>query len=196
MASSDKECVTFLSSSHGKKNHHFPQMFLPLFKNSKRFEEKPDIRAIGGRIMDCDAICEVINLATEVAPQKHTIILNLGDNNIRKHGHLPEVILCDYVEIVEQTRKIKNCRLVFTSLVPTFGRDEEYRNEFWRMSEHLKALARLNSHVSWCNFTKCLYKNGRLDPRNFQDDVHLSRSGAKIVAASLFTHLSNSPKIK
>ena len=135
----------------------------------------------------------IIQKARQMAPAKHKVVINLCSNNIRNDGEYPEELLAFFKEIAEELGTIPNCHLVLVPLVPSFARDEELKNEFWRLQQHFQAMAKLYPHVSWCNWVRQLYSNGELDPQHYEDDVHLSQSGAVIFTNAIIKHLSYLP---
>ena len=191
--STQKSFVSVFSSSHGVRRHHFPNNFNWHFFTSERFYYRPENYSRGGKRMSTGEMNLIIKVARQKSPAKHYVVLNMGTNNIRNDGEHPEDLLCYFKEIAEELGTIPNCHLVLVSLVPSFARNEELKNEFWRLSQHFQAMAKLYPHVSWCNWVRQLYSNGKLDPQHFEDDVHLSQSGAVIFTNALIKHLSYLP---
>ena len=183
--------ISLFSSSHGCDNHHLPWFFDGLVWNNRAWYHWPPRNySRGGRRMNRFVIDQIIRVARQTSPAKHHIILNLGTNNIRNDGVYPEDLLPFFVEIAEELGPIPNCHLTLVSLVPSFDLDEVLRNEFWRLSQSFRAMARLYPNVSWCNWVRQLYWNGGLDPQCFEDYVHLSPMGAEILANAIFNHIS------
>ena len=190
----EKSYVSFFSSSHGTGRHHFPGFFNDLIWNSRaRFHWPPRNYSRGGKRMTVREKNLVISVARQISPAKHHVILNLGTNNVRD-GVYSEDLLPFFKEIAEELGSIPNCHLILVSLVPSFARNEELKNEFWRLSQSFKAMAQLYPHVTWCNWVRQLFWNGELDHQCFEDDVHLSPMGAEIFANAIFRSLSYSPK--
>ena len=189
------ERIFFFTSSHGKRS--FPTTFESLFKGSNRFivSAKDDIFAKGGRKMEDGVVVEVSNRANQFSPLPQWVVLNFGDNDIRE-GRAPEDILADFVEVVDRLTAIPYCRVVLTSLVPSFGRYEETKEEFNRLNNYLRVLCNNNPKATFCNFTRRLYQDGILDGGLYRDNVHLNFLGSKTMAESIYAHLVNLPRIK
>ena len=189
-----KEQIFFYTSSHGKRC--FPNIFVSQFTDSKRFiVSRENVFAQGGRKMEDGVVFEVSNRANQFAPLPQRVILNFGDNDIRGRGSL-ENILAYFVELVDQLTAIPYCRVVLTSLVPSYGRYEETKEEFNRLNNHLKVLCNNNPNATFCNFTRRLYQDGILDGGLYRDNVHLNYNGSTIMAESIYSHLVNLPRIK
>ena len=140
---------------------------------------------------------DIILCARQYAPENHIVVVHLGSNNIRD-GEKPEDLIGFFKNIVEELAQIPNCLMVLVSLVPSFARDEELKEDFHQFSLLLKALVDLHAHVSFCNWVRKLFVEGnwtKMDPDCFADRVHLSRKGAEIFADALFKHLQHLPRI-
>ena len=69
--------------------------------------------------------------------------------------------------------------------------------EFKLFNSILKVETELRSKAYFLDFTRRLYSSGSLGQLNqayFADDVHLSASGAQIVARAIHRHISFLPK--
>ena len=188
----EKSQVSVFGSSHCK-SHHFPENFNWHFWNSEKFFYPPANFSVGGKRITDGSVDFIIRKARQIAPMKHYIVLNLGSNNIRNDHQYPEDLLPRFVEIAEELALIPNVRLVLVSLVPSFARNEEFQNDFWRLGQHFRAMASLYPHVSWVNWVHQLFVNGQLHPGYFEDDVHLSDMGAVIFTNAIFNHISYLP---
>ena len=145
--------------------------------------------------MEDGVVVEVSNRANQFSPLPQWVVLNFGDNDIRE-GRAPEDILADFVEVVDRLTAIPYCRVVLTSLVPSFGRYEETKEEFNRLNNYLRVLCNNNPKATFCNFTRRLYQDGILDGGLYRDNVHLNFLGSKTMAESIYAHLVNLPRIK
>ena len=185
-----KSYISLFSSSHGIDRHHLPWFFDGIVWNFRsQYHWPPRNYSRGGKRMNRGVKDLIIRVAQQTSPAKHHVILNLGTNNIRNDGEYPEDLLPFFIEIAEELMVIPNCHLTLVSLVPSFALDLELKNEFWRLSQHFKAMAQIYTNVSWCNWVRRLYWNGELDPQCFEDDVHLSPMGAEILANAIFNHI-------
>ena len=145
----------------------------------------------------CDGVVpEASERAEETAPDPQVVIFMFGDNDVRKGG-IPEDILSDFVEALDQLTAIPYCRVVLCSLVPSYGRYDETKEEFKRLNNHLRILCNGNPKATFCDFTRQLFKDRlTLDGSLYHDDVHLNDRGSEIVAKAIFTHLVKLPRIK
>ena len=199
MEQDPKEYVSLYIASHGKRSHHFPGYFKALFLKSKvqrqRFHSVPRIFATGGGVMGQPLVDEIESRALQAHPKRQYIVVCSGDNNIRR-GQTVSDLLPYFSQIVAKVEAIPYCRVVFTSLVPTFGRDEQTREEFKKMEDALRTLSNTSPKASFCSFVPKLMVRGKLHEDFFEDDVHLSPAGAKILAECIHRHLENKPRIK
>ena len=189
------ENVYHYIASHGTPRHYYPQHFKPLFHASKRFSPIPRIIPKSGGTISQSLVGEIDTKAVQVAPQKQFIVVTYADNNFRR-GQKVEDVLPLFSQIISIAEKLPFCRVVVTSMVPSFGRDEEMKEEFQKLEEALKKMCHNSSKASYCSFVNKLMVRGKLNAANFDDDVHLSSAGAKIMAESIHRHLVNLPKIK
>ena len=71
------------------------------------------------------------------------------------------------------------------------------KEEFNRLDDFLRILCKNNPKASFCFWVRQLMVNDRdINPEYYDDDVHLSDSGAKIMAKAIHRHLVNIPRIK
>ena len=194
----NKTRVYFYTSSHGKASHHFPQCFNPLFKDSTRYS-KPVIIASGGRKMDQSVVDQVIEEAEERSPTKQVVVLNFGDNNLRRGKETAAAVSKFFEEIVLRFEQIPFARVVLTSLVPSYGNDSETKEEFNRLNNMLKNLCRNKNRASYSKITKNLKTEDyrAIDGDKFyEDDVHFNATGAEVFANAIYTHLHNLRSVK
>ena len=195
-----KEQVYVFSASHVMYHHHFPIIFEPLFSHSKRFFPPEIVGKSGGRI-DQNLVDEIVSTAWSTASKVSPlfIVLNYGDNNtralLRRNGH-SSAIFPLFSQLLERLEEVPFCRVIFTSLVPTFGKDEDTKEEFHSLNEFLRNLCKDRPRASYCCFVRQLFVNGELNGEFFDDDVHLSFSGAEVMATAFHRHLYNLPRIK
>ena len=190
-----KETIFLYTSSHGKRS--FSNIFESLFSNSKRFYmvAEENLFAVGGRKMEDGVVDEVSHYATQFAPLPQWVILNFGDNDLREKRRVEDIV-AEFAEVVDRLTAIPYCRVVLTSLVPSYARYEETKHDFKSLNDHLKVLANASPKVTFCDFTRCLFQDGILDGNLYRDNVHLNYVGSKTMAESIFAHLINQPKIK
>ena len=195
-----KEHVYVFSASHVNPNHHFPHNFEPLFHDSKRFHPPQIIGKGGGRI-DRHLVHEIVSTAWDIASQVSPlfIIVNYGDNNTRallQRNRHSSAIFPLFSQLLDKLEEIPFCRVILTSLVPTFGKDEDTKEEFHSLNDFLRNLCKDRPKASYCCFVRKLFVNGELNGDFFDDDVHLSDAGAAIMANAFHRHLYNLPRIK
>ena len=197
-----KELVFAFGSSHFNDNHYFPDLFESLFNGSKRFfppRLDKEIFPIPGGKIDQDLVEEIVSTALSVSPSPHFIIVNYGDNNIRalvrRNGH-SSAIFPLFSQLLDRLEQIPFCRVVFTSLIPTFGKDQDTKEEFHSLNEYLRNLVKGRPTASFCCFVRQFFVDGELHGDFFDDDVHLSFSGAEIMANAFHRHLYSLPRIK
>ena len=195
MASERKpeERVYLYGSSHFLKKHHFQQHFKPLFKRSKRFFP-PVIYPEGGGVIDQDLVDEVVERASQVSPRKQVIVINYGDNNIRQNERLCDIFPY-FSQLLDRLQDIPFCSLVLTSVVPNFGRDEDTKEDFNRLNNFLKSLCKDNPRAFYLCIVRQLFVNGNLHQDYFEDRVHLSSEGARIMAKAIHHRLVFLPRI-
>ena len=197
-----KELVFVFGSSHVNDNHYFPDLFESLFNGSKRFfppRLDKEIFPIPGGKIDQDLVEEIVSTAQSVSPSPFFIIVNYGDNNIRalirRNGHASAIFPL-FIQLLDRLEAIPFCRVILTSLVPTYGRDNTTKEEFNCLNEFLRNLCNDRPRASYCCFVRQLFVNGELNHEFFDDDVHLSFAGAETMANAFRSHLYNLPRIK
>ena len=197
-----KELVYAFGASHFNDNHYFPDLFESLFIGSKRFfppRLDKEIFPIPGGKIDQDLVEEIVSTAISVSPSPHFIIVNYGDNNIRalvrRNGH-SSAIFPLFIQLLDRLEQIPFCRVILTSLVPTYGRDNTTKEEFNCLDEFLRNLCNDRPRASYCCFVRQLFVNGELNGEFFDDDVHLSFAGAETMANAFRSHLYNLPRIR
>lgn len=190
----ERERVYLYSSSHFSKKHHFPNHFKPLFTRSKRFFP-PVIYAKPGGKIDQVLVDEVVERASQVSPMKQVIVLNYGDNNTRENGRSSDIFPY-FSQLLDRLQDIPFCSVVLTSVVPTFGRDEDTKEEFNRLNNFLRILCKDKPRAFYLAFVHRLFVNGNLHQDYFDDSVHLSSEGARIMAEAIHRRLVFLPRIK
>ena len=189
-----EERIYLYSSSHFRKDHYFPQHFNPLFKRSKRFFP-PVTYAEPGGVIDQDLVDEVIERASQVSPRKQVIVINYGDNNIRENERLSDIFPY-FSQLLDRLQDIPFCSVVLTSVVPNFGRDEDTKEDFNSLNNFLKSLCNDNPRAHYLCIVRRLFVNGNLHQDYFDDAVHLSSEGARIMAEAIHHRLVFLPRIK
>ena len=197
-----KEHVYVFGASHINENHHFPDIFTPLFKHSKRFyppKLDEEIFPQPGGIIDQYLVDDIVTTAHQVSPSPSFFIVNYGDNNVRdlvrKNRHASAIFPL-FVQLLDRLEEIPFCRVILTSLIPSFGRDEDTKEEFHSLNEFLRNLCKDRPRASYCCFVRQLFVNGELSGDYFDDNVHLSFAGATIMANAFHRHLYRLPRIK
>ena len=87
--------------------------------------------AVGGRKMEDGVVDEVSHYATQFAPLPQWVILNFGDNDLREKRRVEDIV-AEFAEVVDRLTAIPYCRVVLTSLVPSYARYEETKHDFKR----------------------------------------------------------------
>ena len=198
-----KELYIF-TDSHGSDDHYFPDQFKPLFERSKRFKE-PVIKDHPGCEMNKKKVKEICQTATSIEPLAQVIVVFMGGNNHRRKPRnrnqtrqsRPQYVLKFYKDILDHCQTISNCRVVFCTLIPGIGHDQNSKEEFKTMNDLLNELClseEYNSFASFCKFTRKLCINGRLNEELYEDRVHLTEAGSQIVAIAIHSHLHGLPK--
>ena len=121
----------------------------------------------------------------------------MGGNNLRRGQNRPQDVVRHYRDILDHCHTIQNCRVVFCSLIPGIGHDDNSKEDFKTMNDLLSELCyseEYKSFASFCKFTRKLCINGRLNEELYEDQVHLTQAGSQIVAKAIHSHLHGLPK--
>ena len=113
-----------------------------------------------------------------------------GDNNLRRDYETPEQLRHRVVNILEHCNGIENCWVVFTTLIPSIGWYQETKHTFKLFNEIMQSEITKYPYAELCKITRQFYKGEKLDEQFYEDDIHLSASGAEVMARSVFRKLS------
>ena len=151
-----KSKVYIYADSHGCDHHYFSEQFKPLFTYSKRFKIQK-IYAKPGCVMNQQKVQEITERATSVEPSNQVVCIFMGGNNIRRGQNRPQDVVRHYRDILDNCHTIQNCRVVFCSLIPGIGHDENSKEDFKTMNDLLSELCHseeYNGFASFCKFIK------------------------------------------
>ena len=126
--------------------------------------------------------------------QIHVILL--GDNNLRKNQNQPEDVLTKFKFILSKTNKIKKCKIIDGTLVPSISNMEENFNTFKKFDEDLAKLVDPKYEYEFLDLRKSFKtKKNEIKEKFFKNDgVNSNNEGADVHSTQIFNKIERLPK--
>ena len=122
------------------------------------------------------------------------IITVLGDNNLRWFFDKPQHVLRMFEDLLVAARKIENCHIIISSLLPSIENKENCDQIFLEFDRKLKTI--LDPRNELLDLQKSLRnKMGLIKEVLYDDkqDVHLSDEGAEVLSLQVFNKVRRLP---
>ena len=171
------------------------------FKHSL-FENPPILIAESGERISSGIGHVISSKAIEVFPLPQIHFVILGDNDMRpnrKNAKSCFETMEFFEELIKDFSNFSNAHLVISSIVPSPLTDDVSRVTFNRMNTLLnECIKREQPRVSFMNITNNFIFEGEIRRTPFelfnQDGIHLTSTGAKLLADCIHNHLLKLPK--
>ena len=134
----------------------------------------------------------------EGKPQAH--VVQLGDNNLRWFENEPEEVMSMFRYLLSQISRIKKCKIIICTLMPTLQNIENNLETFVKFDKDLETKLNLDPKYDLLDLRKSLKsKNGDIKEKFFIMDgkmagVHLNDQGAKVLCTQIFNKLERLPR--
>ena len=105
----------------------------------------------------------------------------------------PAEVFSIFTYLVTEARKIKNCFLIVSTLIPSVENQENCDGFFNEFDENLKSLCPPSELLN-LNKSFLRSKSGKIIWQLYEDGVHLKESGSKTLAEKVFNVVNRIPK--
>lgn len=165
-----------------------PGRYLPqlLTQNLKTFQVEVDGKKGGGlyqREIDC-----ILRDAKSKYPSDQIHVMMIGGNNLRNGHESVESFEEKCQQLCEAFENIDNAKFVMIGMIPS---SKAISKPIFKMADRqLEKLAeKYSSKISFLNIRKLFIANDKINPKLYDDSIHLSHEGMKILSNAISHHV-------